>query len=171
MSPRFTFALVVRSYTTGTHAGTDRYLHETLKLKCDVRHTSKTRCTYHTSTSHDTTMHAWLVNKFDKRAETLRDSHGVIITVSHHARIVDDILLVSSSMTVSHPRGDAASLRRSINETYGRTVCAHIGMLLPELAASPNSAFLLCEGAFGSCPFCLTDYRIDISWQGERMVT
>lgn len=39
---------------------------------------------------------------------------------------------------------------------------------LPELAASPTSEFRLCEEAFGSCPFCLTDYRIDILWQGAE---
>jgi hypothetical protein len=32
----------------------------------------------------------------------------------------------------------------------------------------PTSAFRRCEGAFGSCPFCLTDYCIDVSWQGAK---
>jgi hypothetical protein len=32
----------------------------------------------------------------------------------------------------------------------------------------PSSDFRPCEGAFGSCPFCLTDYHIDISWQGAK---
>ncbi|KAH3907653.1 hypothetical protein HBI56_180500 [Parastagonospora nodorum] len=81
-------------------------------------------------------------------------------------------------MTVSHPCGDATSLRRSIDEHRKHTVCPHIGMRqgspefapaqLAELAPSPTSEFRVCEGAFGSCPFCLTDYRIDISWQGEK---
>jgi hypothetical protein len=87
-------------------------------------------------------------------------------------------LLVSSTMLMSHPRGDAASFRRSIDERP-RPVCAHIGMRkphspslapaqLPKLKASPSSDFRRCEGTFGSCPFCLTDYHTDISWQGAK---
>jgi hypothetical protein len=87
-------------------------------------------------------------------------------------------LLVSSTMLMSHPRGDAASFRRSIDQRP-RPVCAHFGMRqshshglapaqFPELEASPSSAFRRCEGAFGACLFCLMDYRIDISWQGAK---
>lgn len=39
---------------------------------------------------------------------------------------------------------------------------------IKKLKASPTSEFRLCEEAFGSCPFCLTDYRIDILWQGAK---
>ncbi|KAH3958253.1 hypothetical protein HBH70_025740 [Parastagonospora nodorum] len=67
-------------------------------------------------------------------------------------------------MTVSHPCGGATSLRRSIDERGKHTIYPHIGMR----QGSPTSEFRLCEGAFGSCLFCLTDYRIDISWQGEN---
>jgi hypothetical protein len=122
--------------------------------------------------------HGVSINKFNKRAKTVEDPFGVTITVSHHASIVDDKLLVSSTMIMSHPQGDAASFRRSIDERP-RPVCAHIGMRkphspglapaqLPELEASPSSAFRRCKGAFGACPFCLTAYRIDISWQGAK---
>jgi hypothetical protein len=92
--------------------------------------------------------HGVSTNKFNKRAKTVKDPFGVTITVSHHAFIVDDKLLVSSTMLVSHPRGDAASFRRSIDQRP-RPVCAHISMRkphspglapaqLPELEASSN---------------------------------
>jgi hypothetical protein len=122
--------------------------------------------------------HGVSINKFNKRAKSVQDLFGVTITMSHHASIVDDNLLVSSIMLMSHPRGDAASFRRSVDERP-QPVCAHVGMRkpyspglaptqLPELEASPSSAFRRCEGACGSCPFCLTDYRIDIAWQGAK---
>jgi hypothetical protein len=92
--------------------------------------------------------HCVSINKFNKRARTVEDAFRVTITVSHHSCIVDDKLLVSSTMLMSHPRGDAASFRRSVDERP-RPVCAHIGMRkpyspglapaqLPELEASPS---------------------------------
>jgi hypothetical protein len=74
--------------------------------------------------------HGVSIEKFNKRAKTVEDAFGVIITVSHHASIVDDNLLVSSTIVISHPRGDAASFRRSVDERP-RPVCAHIGMRKP----------------------------------------
>jgi hypothetical protein len=71
--------------------------------------------------------HGVSTNKFNKRAKSVGNPFGVTITVSHHASIVDDKLLVSSSMIMSHPRGDAASFRRSIDQRP-RPVCAHISM-------------------------------------------
>jgi hypothetical protein len=122
--------------------------------------------------------HGVSTNKFNKRAKSVGNPFGVTITVSHHASIVDDKLLVSSTMLMSNPRGDAASFRRSIDQRP-RPVCAHISMRkpylpslapaqLPKLKASPSSDFRRCEGAFGACLFCLMDYRIDISWQGAK---
>jgi hypothetical protein len=74
--------------------------------------------------------HCVSINKFNKRARTVEDAFRVTITVSHHSCIVDDKLLVSSTMLMSHPRGDAASFRRSVDERP-RPVCAHIGMRKP----------------------------------------
>jgi hypothetical protein len=92
--------------------------------------------------------HGVSTNKFNKRAKSVGNPFGVTITVSHHASIVDDKLLVSSTMLMSNPRGDAASFRRSIDQRP-RPVCAHISMRkphspglapaqLPELEASSN---------------------------------
>jgi hypothetical protein len=92
--------------------------------------------------------HSVSINKFNKQAKTVEDAFGVTITVSHHASIVDDKLLVSSTMLMSNPQGDAASFRRSIDERP-QPVCAHIGMRkphspslapaqLPKLEASSN---------------------------------
>lgn len=106
-------------------------------------------------------------------------SDGVVESVSQHARIVDDQLLVLFVKSISHSRGDSTSLRSHIN-SMGHSVCEHLTLAegcpdyapiqLPELAKDTTtpSLFLPCDQAFGSCTFCLTDYSINISWQGER---
>lgn len=120
------------------------------------------------------------ISIFNLRTGSLQDyTYGVMTTITRNARIVEDRLLVLLDITMSHPRAEIASLQCSIDEHYRSLVCPHIGMRppaqlprpsaqLPELAASPTSQFRLCEEAFGSCPLCLTDYRIDISWQGAK---
>jgi hypothetical protein len=95
------------------------------------------------------------------------------MTVSHHASIVDDNLLVSSTMIMSHPRGDAASMNgpdksAHISACENRTRPASLPLSFLNSKQVPSTDFRRCEGACGSCPFCLTDYRIDISWQGAK---
>jgi hypothetical protein len=72
--------------------------------------------------------HGLPIEKIEKRAESYRDSDGVMTVLSQQARIVNGRLLVPSIMTVSHPRGDAASLRRSIDNRGENVVCGHISM-------------------------------------------
>lgn len=117
--------------------------------------------------------------KLKERAHSYYYSDGVVNSVSQHARIVDDRLLVLSVMSMSHSRGNSTSLRSHI-DSMGHSVCEHLvlgegcpdyaPMQLPELIkdkTTPNP-FIPCDQAFGSCTFCLTDYSVDISWQGER---
>jgi hypothetical protein len=117
--------------------------------------------------------------KLVKRARSSHHSDGVVKSMSQQARIVDDQLLVLSIGSIFHARGDSTSLRSHI-DSLGHPVCEHFTiaegwldhapMQLPELVkdeTTPN-LFLPCDKAFGSCTFCLTDYTIDISWQGEK---
>lgn len=115
-------------------------------------------------------------HKLGHLSYTLYSSDGVVNTVSQHARIVDCLLSVK---TMSHSRGDSTWLRSHIDYN-GYFICSHLTLgdgwpdhaprQLPELAkdeATP-SPFLPCDQAFGSCTICLTDYSINIFWQGEK---
>jgi hypothetical protein len=118
-------------------------------------------------------------HKLEERAHSYYHQNGVVISMSRHARVIDDQLLVLSVESMSHSQGDSTSLRSHI-DSFGHIVCEHLTLAegwpdrapiqLPELAKDETtpSLFLTCDQAFGSCTFCLTDYSINISWQGER---
>jgi hypothetical protein len=120
------------------------------------------------------------ITKLEERADSLYYSNGVVKTVTQHARIINGQLYILSVISMSHSRGDSVLLRDQINKT-NTSVCPHLTMAstswpgyapsqLPELvenSAAP-SRFQLCQQAFGSCVFCLTDYNIEISWQGTK---
>lgn len=119
------------------------------------------------------------LHKLGARTRSYCLSDGFVRSSSQHARIVDDQLLVLSVESMSHSRGDSTELRSCI-DSFPNPLCAHLTlsegspnyapMQLPELAkdeTAPN-LFTPCVRSFGSCPFCSTDYSIDISWQGER---
>jgi hypothetical protein len=109
----------------------------------------------------------------------LYHADGVVNSVSQHARIVDDQLLVLTVISSSHSRGDSTSLRSHI-DSFGHSVCTHITLSeqcpdyapiqLPELAKNEvtQDLFLPCNQAFGSCAFCLTDYSISITRPGKK---
>ena len=104
---------------------------------------------------------------------------GVTDSASTCAHIVDNKLLVSSTKTFSHPRGDLKALRNYI-ETWAPGACPHLSLgresphrvptQLPELAKDKTAPlyFAPCDQSLGSCAFCMTDYCIDISWRGRR---
>jgi hypothetical protein len=115
------------------------------------------------------------------RAFSHRHTDGVVESVSKHARIVDDQLLMLSVRSMSHSRGDSTALRRHIDSLHvPHSVCTHLTLFeglpdyapiqLPELAKdkTPPTLFLPCDRTFRSCTLCLTDYCINISWQGEK---
>jgi hypothetical protein len=119
------------------------------------------------------------VHQLEERTRSGRHLDGVVVSVSQHARIVDDQLLVLTVISMSHSRGDSASLRNRI-DSLGHSVCSHLtlqegypdgaSVQLPELAkdrSTPN-LFQPCTKAYGSCTSCLTDYNVDISWKGEK---
>lgn len=92
---------------------------------------------------------------------------SVAKTVSLHARILDDKLLVLSISKISHPRGKSEKLRDHIHDRDHDYICHHISLnRLPEVAQR-----LSAPGRFArivkSCSFCLTDCCIDISWRGR----
>jgi hypothetical protein len=117
--------------------------------------------------------HGLSVKKLEERTFSLHDSDAFVEKLSQHARIVDGQLLVSSTITMTHSRGDSASLRRHI-EGSGTDVCTHLMLSgrwrynrtadVPELVkdAATQNEFRPCEQSFGSCVFCLTDYKVDI---------
>jgi hypothetical protein len=123
--------------------------------------------------------HGLPLNILKNRAHSITHEDGGVCSVSQHARIFKDQLLVLSVITMTHLRGDSVSLRDRIDE-YGWPVCEHLTLSqgypdsiptqLPELARKGNASrqFLTCGPAFGSCTFCLTDYTINIIWQGAR---
>jgi len=123
--------------------------------------------------------HGLPLHKLEDRVRMHSPSTRVTDSESLHARIVDDKLLVLSIKTMSHPRGDSKILRGCI-DSLGNPVCKHLTLeggapddvpvQLPELAKDKTTPgrFAPCNQSFGSCPFCLTDYCIDISWNGRK---
>jgi hypothetical protein len=107
--------------------------------------------------------------------------NGTVQHTSRSARIVEGQLLIYTSMSLSHCRGDSQLLRQYL-DSWRPIVCVHLrlgrpntlihgSVQLPELVheEGASSIFTLCHNAQGSCVFCLTDYIIEVTWQGERM--
>jgi hypothetical protein len=113
--------------------------------------------------------------------ERTRSSHhvdGVRVRLSQHARILNGQLLILSTTSMTHRRGDSVALRDHIDR-LGHPVCKHLTLKqrfpyssplpLPELANGTGSTPFLVRGpVHGSCIFCLVDYSVDIVWQGAR---
>lgn len=106
--------------------------------------------------------------------------NGTVQHTSRNARIVESQLLIYTSMSLSHCRGDSQLLRQYLND-WRPIVCVHLylgrpstlihgSVQLPELVheEGASSIFTPCHNAQGSCVFCLTDYIIEVTWQGER---
>jgi hypothetical protein len=104
----------------------------------------------------------------------------VSVASSCEARIIDDHLIVSYTMRFSNDRGDAAQLRKGIDD-YGPPICDHLttncnfstiyclrDLRLPELEASPQGPFKPCTMSVKSCPACLTDYCINVSSNNDK---
>jgi hypothetical protein len=119
------------------------------------------------------------VHQLEKRTRSDNYPDGVAVSVSQHARIVDDQLLVLTVISMSNSRGDSKSLRNRI-DSLGQPVCPHLTLergypgctpvQLPELAKAQftSNLFQRCTQTYGSCISCLTDYNIDIAWKGEQ---
>jgi hypothetical protein len=123
--------------------------------------------------------HGLPLHIFEEQARIHYPLSGATDSESLHARIVDDKLLLLSVKTISHSRGHSKTLRGYV-DSLGHRVCRHFTLWkghyhyapvqLPELARDTNALryFAPCNQSLGSCPFCLTDYCVDISWRGIR---
>jgi hypothetical protein len=123
--------------------------------------------------------HGLPLHVLNRRAQSYSYQDGVVKSVSQHARIFNDQLLVLSVISMTDLRGEWVLLRSHL-DSHRHTVCNHLtlsqecpnlaAIQLPELATKGTapSQFLACGPAFGSCSFCLTDYSISILWQGAR---
>lgn len=120
--------------------------------------------------------HGLPVHVLNKRARSSTYLNGVVCSESRHVRIFNDQLLVLAVVSLSHVRGDEL---RDHFDYFGPTICEHLTLgkkwtnsssaQLTEVAKKGNAnEFLACGPAFGSCAFCLTDYRISIIWQGAK---
>jgi hypothetical protein len=119
------------------------------------------------------------LSKLGKRTNNIYRAGGVMKSVSQQASIVDDKLLLMSILSFTSSRDHSVVLRHHI-DSYGPMVCMHLAMAkqptgflpvrLPELSMDGNRSgfFVPCDQAVGSCPVCLTDYSIGISWQGGK---
>jgi hypothetical protein len=108
------------------------------------------------------------------------EENGTVKHTPRSARIVGGQLLIYTTMSLSHCRGDSQLLRQYLN-SWRPIVCVHLqlgrpntlihgSVQLPELVheEGASSRFTLCYNAQGSCVFCLTDYIIEVTWQDER---
>lgn len=97
------------------------------------------------------------------------------------ARIIDNSLVTFSvKMYSSTRRGNVQDFRECLDR-HSSDICehikihtyhTHISVRLPELPTedtSPNFP-APCEQSFRSCPWCMTDYCFEISWNGNAAV-
>jgi hypothetical protein len=131
--------------------------------------------------------------KYGLKVEQLNSKHvykamGVTQESSWEARIIDDELFIATMTTVHHETGNLQQIRVWAEETgekdYDQTdattltrldQCLHMRVrpneaatfCIPELcgfASGPEPEPLsLIDGAVKSCPFCFTDYRMDVN--------
>jgi hypothetical protein len=123
--------------------------------------------------------HGLPLQVLNERDKSIRYSDGVVKSVSQEARIFNNQLLVLSVISLRHLRGDWVLLRSHI-DSHAYSICEHlllargyytsVPIQLPKLVEKGNalSQFLACGPPFGSCTSCLTDYSINILWQGEK---
>jgi len=122
--------------------------------------------------------HGLPLHVLNERARSSHHPDGVIDSRSQHARIFNQQLLILSTISMTHRRGDPLALRDHIDRA-GHLVCKHLTLRqgypdsyptpLPQLAKGTGpDAFLACSLVNGSCNSCLTDYTIDIIWQGAK---
>ncbi|KAF7673569.1 hypothetical protein GT037_008184 [Alternaria burnsii] len=122
--------------------------------------------------------HGLPLRVLNQRTRSSHHPNGVVISVTQHARISNDHLLVLSAISLTHSRGDSVSLRRYIGD-FGHALCRHVSIWrdlpdsfpiqLRELAKRTGQSQFLASGpAFGSCTLCPTDYTITIKWQGPK---
>lgn len=98
---------------------------------------------------------------------------GVRTELTREARIINGELYLRTVGEFWHPHGDTLGLRRHLE---ANKICNHICMRpgngeysplfkVPEVMA-PNSAseLMSCDSASASCPWCMTDYTISVTW-------
>lgn len=113
--------------------------------------------------------HGMPSSKIEMREYRTQRHDGVQMRDSWQARIVDDQLLLCSDLTISHVRGDEIILRDFITHS-GPHICAHC-YHVSELVGSctsrpPEDSLAHCDQVVRSCPFCMTDFCVDVGWHG-----
>ena len=104
---------------------------------------------------------------------TFTFSRDVSESYDWEARIIDNQLLVSSTITFVQKQGNEKLLKEHI-ASHGPSICHHMRTsdgnvlsdsrwTLPELS-SGGEGFIPCAGSVRSCPVCMTDCCIDIHW-------
>jgi hypothetical protein len=98
------------------------------------------------------------------------------------ARVLNGRLLLCSTTTINHDKGDTEGLRDYI-DNHCPSICGHVDpknpstsmqrhllwVQPPELKAGATDArhFKACYKSVRSCTVCMMDYCIDICWKGE----
>ncbi|EMD63833.1 hypothetical protein COCSADRAFT_358353 [Bipolaris sorokiniana ND90Pr] len=121
--------------------------------------------------------HGLPLQALSERQNYQTHEYEVECSISQHARIFGDELLVLTVISMTQLRGDLVLLRSHV-ESFGGSVCQHltisqrspvcIPIQFPELAKKGNASgsFPACGPMYGSCTSCLTYYSINITWQG-----
>ncbi|XP_014552107.1 hypothetical protein COCVIDRAFT_111168 [Bipolaris victoriae FI3] len=123
--------------------------------------------------------HGLPLQALSKRRNYTTLKHRIKCSVSRHACIFNDELLILTALSMTQLRGDLVSLKSHV-EFSGGSICEHLTFLqespacipipFPELAkkGSTSGPFPACEPIYGSCTSCPTDYNITMNWQGVK---
>lgn len=102
-----------------------------------------------------------------------RTESGVRIEFKRTARIINDELFLLTEGEFWHPRGDTYGVQHHLESNK---LCNHISMKprsrqdspflneVHELTRNPGIEYQPCKGVSASCPWCLTDYTVSITW-------
>jgi hypothetical protein len=96
--------------------------------------------------------HGLPLQVLDRPARSCSYSDGVVGSVSQHARIFDDQLLVLSVISTTHLRGDSVSLRSHI-DSYGHSICEHLTLSQGCPGSVPIQLSELAKKQVASCQF------------------
>ncbi|EUC40330.1 hypothetical protein COCMIDRAFT_41316 [Bipolaris oryzae ATCC 44560] len=121
--------------------------------------------------------HGLPLQTLSKRNNYTDHKYGVERSISQHARIFSDELLVLTAVSMTQLRGDLVLLRSYV-EFCGGSICQHltisqgspdcIPIQFDELPKKGNASgpFPVYRPMYGSCNWFLTYYSINITWQG-----
>lgn len=120
------------------------------------------------------TEHGLPLSKLEDQ-QTKISQNGVRVHKTRSARIIDNELFVLATYRIDHPQGKQQKLRRFMDKS-GHSICHHVKTtprLLGQWTVKElkrhtfDVPFTACEDTTSSCPMCLTDYTISITWRGK----